>query len=245
MFVLDQADQLVVLSKIWHDVLRPISTNRRVTVIENFSETPATVPDEAARIQHQILFLGLLNQDKGFFDLLEASAPLCAEFPSIMLACGGKGNQSEVVERIKQLRLEKHVNLLGWVSGPSKVAWLSRSSFFVLPSYVEGTPMGILEAMAWGMPVVSTKIGGIPDLVEHGREGLLIEPGDVAGLRDAMRRLLRDDEERRQMGVAAQKKVDRHFSARAIMPGVHRLYEEYCEKEIEPSTLFSMTNRKS
>src|SRR4029077_329314 len=81
--------------------------------------------------------------------------------------------------------------------------------------------------------------------VEHGREGLLIEPGDVAGLRDAIRQLLRDDKERRQMGVAAQKKVDRHFSARAIMPKLHRLYEEYCEKEIEPNTLLSMTNRKS
>jgi glycosyltransferase involved in cell wall biosynthesis len=175
-FVLGQADQLIVLSKVWHEILCSISTNRRITVIENFVALPTQVPDDAARSKHHILFLGLLNRDKGFYDLLEAIAPLCEEFPSLMLVCGGKGNQDEALERIRQLRLDNHVNLLGWTSGQSKDAWLSRSSFFVLPSYVEGMPMGILEAMAWGVPVVSTKIGGIPDVIEQGREGILIDP---------------------------------------------------------------------
>ena len=232
-FVLGQADQLIVLSKVWHEILRPISINHRITVIENFVALPAHVPDDAARNKHHILFLGLLNRDKGFYDLLEAIEPLCEEFPSLMLACGGKGNQDEVVERIRKLRLEKHVKLLGWISSQSKEVWLSRASFFVLPSYVEGMPMGLLEAMAWGLPVVSTKIGGIPDAIEHGREGLLIDPGDIAGLRDAMRQLLRNDEERGQMGVAARSKVDREFTARAIMPRIDHLYEKYCEKRIE------------
>jgi glycosyltransferase involved in cell wall biosynthesis len=243
-FVLGQADQLIVLSKVWHEILRPISINRRITVIENFVSLPAQVPDDAVRNKHHILFLGLLNRDKGFYDLLEAIAPLCEEFPSLMLVCGGKGNQDEVVERIRQLRLENHVSLLGWISGQSKDAWLSRASFFVLPSYVEGMPMGILEAMAWGLPVVSTKIGGIPDVIEQGREGLLIDPGDVAGLRDAMRQVLRNDQERGRMGVAARSKVAREFSARAIMPRVDHLYEGYCEKRIEPSDVPCLTNRE-
>jgi glycosyltransferase involved in cell wall biosynthesis len=242
--VLGQADQLIVLSAVWHEILRPISTNRRIMVISNFVTPPARVPDDAARSKHHILFLGLLNRDKGFYDLLEAIEPLCEDFPSLMLACGGEGNQDEVVERIRQLRLENHVNLLGWISGQSKEAWLSRASFFVLPSYVEGMPMGILEAMAWGLPVISTKIGGIPDLIEHGREGLLIEPGDIVGLRDAMRQLLRNDEERGRMGLAAQSKVDREFSARAILPRVDHLYEGYCEKRIQPSDVPCLTNRE-
>lgn len=243
-FVMNQADQLIVLSKVWHEILRPISINRRITVIENFIALPAQVPDDAARNKDHILFLGLLNRDKGFYDLLEAIVPLCEEFPSLMLVCGGKGNQDEVVERIRQLRLENHVNLLGWISGQSKDAWLSRASFFVLPSYVEGMPMGILEAMAWGLPVVSTKIGDIPNVIEQGREGLLIDPGDVAGLRDAMRQLLRNDEERGRMGVAARSKVAREFSARAIMPLVDHLYEGYCEKRIESSDVPCLTNRE-
>lgn len=234
-FFLNQADRLIVLSKDWDEILRSITTNRRITVIRNFQAPPAHVPNDAARSKHQILFLGVLNRDKGFYDLLEAVAPLCEEFPSLVLACGGTGNQDEVVERIRQLRLENHVKLLGWISGESKIAWLSRSSFFVLPSYVECTPMGILEAMAWGLPVISTKIGGIPDVVEHGREGLLIVPGDIVGLRDAMRQLLGNDEERGRMGFAAQRKIAREFSAKAIMPRVDHLYEEYCEQRIEPS----------
>ena len=243
-YVLSQADQLIVLSKVWDEILRSISTNQRITVIENFLAPPTYMPDDAARSKHHILFLGLLSRDKGFYDLLEAIEPLCEEFPSLMLACGGKGNEDEMVERIRQLRLENHVNLLGWISGLSKDAWLSRSSFFVLPSYVEGTPMGILEAMAWGLPVVSTKIGGIPDLIEHGREGLLIEPGDIVGLRVAIRQLLRNDEERGRMGVAARNKVEREFSARAIVPRVDHLYERYCEKRIEPSDAPCLTNRE-
>jgi glycosyltransferase involved in cell wall biosynthesis len=244
-FVLGRADQLIVLSKVWHEILRPISINRRITVIENFVAPPAHVPDDAARSKHHILFLGLLSRDKGFYDLLEAIVPLCEEFPTLMLVCGGKGNQDEVLERIRQLRLENHVNLLGWISGQSKEAWLSRSSFFVLPSYVEGMPMGILEAMAWGLPVVSTKIGGIFDVIEQGREGLLVDPGDIVGLRNAMHQLLRNDEERRRMGVAARSKVAHEFSARAIMPRVDHLYEGHCEKRIEPSDVPWLTNRES
>lgn len=243
-FVLSQADQLIVLSKAWHETLRPISINRRITVIENFVAPPAHVPDDAARSKHYILFLGLLNRDKGFYDLLEAIAPLCEEFPSLMLVCGGKGNQDEVLERIRRLRLESHVNLLGWVSGQSKDGWLSRASFFVLPSYVEGMPMGILEAMAWGLPVISTKTGCMPDVIEHRREGLLIEPGDIGGLRDAMRKLLRNDEERGRMGLAARSKIDREFTARAILPRIDRLYEKYCEKRIEPIDVLCLTNRE-
>lgn len=243
-FVLDRAAQLIVLSKVWHTILGPISINRRITVIENFVTPPAHVPDDATRNKHHILFLGLLNRDKGFYDLLEAIAPLCEEFPSLMLVCGGKGNQGDVLERIRQLRLEDHVNLLGWVSGQSKEAWLSRSSFFVLPSYVEGMPMGILEAMAWGLPIVSTKIGGIPDVIEQGREGLLVDPGDIVGLRDAIHQFLRNDEERGRMGCAARSKVEREFSARAIMPRVDRLYEGYCKKRIEPSDVPCLTNRE-
>ena len=134
--VLRQADQLIVLSRNWRELLRPITTNHRITVIENFlaSSSPQTVG--VWRDKHLVLFLGLLNRDKGFYDLLEAISLLCEEFPTLRLACGGKGNQDEVNDRIRQLRIETRVNLLGWVSGREKELYLSQASFFVLPSYV-------------------------------------------------------------------------------------------------------------
>ena len=83
-FVLNQADQLIVLSKVWHEIMRPISSNRRVTIIENFLDYSSRLHAGTARTKHLILFLGLLNRDKGFYDLLEAVAFLCKEFPDLM-----------------------------------------------------------------------------------------------------------------------------------------------------------------
>ena len=244
-FFLNHADHLITLSQSWREILRPISTNHRITVIKNFLVPPPEIPDDATRSKHQVLFLGLLNQDKGFFDLLEAIGPLCAEFPSLVLVCGGKGNQQEVNERIQKLCIGNHVKLLGWISGSAKNTCLSSASFYVLPSYVEGIPMGVLEAMAWGMPVVASKIGGIPDIVEHGREGLLIKAGDIGGLRDAIRQLLQDDDKRRRMGLAARSKIKRDFSAEAIMPQVDLLYGEYCEARIASSSTLGYQRENS
>jgi glycosyltransferase involved in cell wall biosynthesis len=244
-FILNHADQLITLSQSWREILRPISTNHRISVVENFLVPPLEIPDDATRSKYQILFLGLLNRDKGFFDLLEAVGPLCAEFPSLVLVCGGKGNQAEVNERIQKLCIENHVKLLGWISGSPKNTWLSGACFYVLPSYVEGIPMGVLEAMAWGMPVVASKIGGIPDIIEDGREGLLIKPGNIVGLRNAMRQLLQDDDKRRRMGLAARNKIERAFSAEAIMPKVDLLYEEYCEIRIASSSTLGFQREKS
>ena len=102
--------------------------------------------------------------------------------------------------------------------------------------------MGILEAMAWGLPVISTKVGGIPDVIEQEREGLLVEPGNVAALRDAMSRLLRNDDERERMGCAARRKVEQEFSATAIVPRVDDLYEGYSTQRIEQDDVRCRTN---
>ena len=243
-FVLEHAQQLIVLSQSWHTVLQAISSNRRITVIENFLEPPTRALDDAARRKHQVLFLGLFNRDKGFYDLLEAIAPLCKEFPSLLLTCGGKGDQEAAVQIIKRLQIEKHVQLLGWISGQLKEALLSQSSFFILPSYIEGVPMGILEGMAWGLPVVSTTVGGIPDVVEDGREGLLIEPGDIAALREAMERFLRNDEERKRMGSAAREKVSRRFTPHTIIPRLDILYGEYCNRQVASDELIPAQRKR-
>ncbi len=229
-FVLDHADQLIVLSKGWHDILQPISTNNNVTVIANFLEPSARALRREVRDQNTILFLGLLNRGKGFYDLLECMSVLCQEFPRLVLVCGGKGEHDQITARIKQLQIEQHVKLAGWLSGEAKHGWLSRASIFVLPSYVENMPMGILEAMTWGMPVVSTKVGCIPDIIEDGREGLLIDHGDVAALQAAIRRLLLSDDERRIMGLAARRRVDRELAPQAVIPRIDTMYSKYLVK---------------
>ncbi|HMS83536.1 MAG TPA: glycosyltransferase [Nitrospira sp.] len=226
-FVLDHAAQLVVLSKGWHEILRPISTNSNITVVANFLEPSVHAPIREERDKDTILFLGLLNKDKGFYDLLESMPVLCREFPRLVLVCGGKGEHGQITARIKQLQIEQYVKLAGWLSGDAKDRWLSRASIFVLPSYVENMPMGILEAMRSGMPIVSTKVGCIPDIIEHGREGLLVDHGDTAALQTAIRRLLLNDDERRIMGRAARRRIDLELAPQVVVPILDTLYSKY------------------
>lgn len=229
-FVLDQAAQLIVLSKGWHDILRPISTNCNITVVANFLEPSVNAPIREERDKNTILFLGLLNRDKGFYDLLESMPVLCQEFPRLVLVCGGKGEYGQITARIKQLQIQQYVKLAGWLSGDAKDRWLSRASIFVLPSYVENMPMGILEAMRSGMPIVSTKVGCIPDIIEHGREGLLVDHGDIAALQIAIRRLLLNDDERRTMGRAARRRIDLELAPQVVVPILDTLYSKYLVK---------------
>jgi len=87
-------------------------------------------------------------------------------------------------------------------------------------------PMSILEAMAHGLPVVATSVGGIPEAVSDGVEGFLVPPGDVAALEDRLQRLLSNKALRRQMGEAARRKVERLFSAEVVVPQLEALYSE-------------------
>ena len=243
-FVLDHAAQLIVLSKGWHDILRPISTNRNITVVANFLEPSSHTPIREERDKNTILFLGLLNRDKGFYDLLECMSVLCHEFPRVVLVCGGKGEHSQIAARIKQLQIEQYVKLAGWLSGDAKDLWLSRASIFVLPSYVENMPMGILEAMRSGMPIVSTKVGCIPDIIEHGREGLLIDHGDVVALQAAVRRLLLSDDERRTMGLAARRRVDRELAPQVVVPIIDTLYSKYCVRNGQQAVMHHLQDEE-
>jgi len=103
---------------------------------------------------------------------------------------------------------------------------LRKASAYVLPSYNEGLPMSILEAMAAGLPVISTPIGGIPEAITDNVEGLLVQPGDVEALAQALRRILRDPIFARTMGAAARNKVASQFDARVIVPRVEEILNE-------------------
>lgn len=136
-----------------------------------------------------ILFAGRLAREKGIPELVEATRGL-------PLVVAGDGPLRSLVS-----------DALGFVPHHELERLYERAAVVVLPSYREGLPLCVLEAMAHGRPVVATRVGGIPQLVEDGRTGYLVEPGDPAGLRDALLRLLGDAELRARMGAAARDRV--------------------------------------
>jgi glycosyltransferase involved in cell wall biosynthesis len=232
-FVLDRAAALVVLSPAWHGMLAAMTDNRRVAVVGNFVE-PAAEPRTQTARKRQVLFLGRLTRDKGFYDLLEAAVPLCRLFPDLEIACGGDGDVYAAADRIRTLGLDGRVRLLGWVRGEEKERWLRQACVLALPSYVEGIPLCVLEAMAHGVPVVASRVGGIPEVVEDGRAGLLFEAGDVESLRRHLWLLLRDPDTRGWMGANARRRVRARYSAAAVLPALERLYGDYLSDRQSP-----------
>lgn len=229
-WVFSRSTRVVVLSETWAQWVRSITTNPGLRVVYN----PVALPPDAGvskvqRLPARLLYLSRMGERKGTFDLLEAMAKVRADGIDVTLAMGGDGDKAGVEAAILSLGLQGHVQLLGWVRGEQKQRHLDSASVFVLPSYHEGLPMGVLEAMAAGLPIVSTPVGGIPEAVADGAEGFLVQPGDVAALADRLARLASSPELAHRMGAAARAKVSRCFAAGVIVPQLETLYDELLE----------------
>jgi glycosyltransferase involved in cell wall biosynthesis len=128
-------------------------------------------------------FLGWVERSKGIFDLLEAMAALRGRGRRVFLEVAGYGGGFAVAQkRVEELGIADAVRFSGWLSGPEKLRFLSECHVLVLPSYGEGLPNAMLEAMAAGRPVIATNVGGIPDVLAGSGAGILHEPGDVPAL---------------------------------------------------------------
>lgn len=201
---LQQANVLIALSSQWRDFyIRECELSpSQVTVLPNPVRVPSRVPERAGRGEVQFLFLGRLGERKGTYDLVEAFAALPADLRArARLVLAGDGD----VEGVRRLASDRgleadRVRVLSWIDPPERDRLLTESDVFVLPSHAEGLPMSLLEAMAAGLPAITTPVGGIPDVFDHGAEGLLVTPGDRAQLTMGMAHYLRDEPARLAAG---------------------------------------------
>ncbi|HUO44257.1 MAG TPA: glycosyltransferase [Burkholderiales bacterium] len=224
-FVFDRADCVIVLSSQWETWMSGISRNRHIVRLFN----PVVVPPSRGNSEHDpthLLFLGRMSRDKGIYDLLEVIAELHPAHPRLHLSCAGDGEAQQVIARARELGIESAVEILGWVTGEAKRGLLASTGILVLPSYFEGLPMSVLEAMAAGIPAVTTPVGGIPDAVEDGVNGYLVNPGDRSALRKALAILLGDGLLRERMGSAARAKIAASFSSDVVVPRLEEIYRE-------------------
>ena len=177
----------------------------------------------------EVVFAGRLDAQKGLDVLLEAWRRVVDEVPGARLTLLGDGPQrSDLEETAQRLGITRSVTFAGVVDDVPARLHLARA--FVLPSTAEGMSSALLEAMAAGRPVVATRVSGSTELVRHGREGLLAEPGDAAGLAAALRRLLADTDLADRLGRNARERVRRRYSDRRLAEAhlalYHRLLEE-------------------
>jgi glycosyltransferase involved in cell wall biosynthesis len=161
---------------------------------------------------------------KGLVDLIRAVALLCLEFPTLRLEIAGTGPQREDLEgEVERLGLTGRVCFLGWQRnlGPIFRRW----DIFAMPSLEEGFGMAALEAMADGLPVVATSVGGLPEVVEDGQTGYLVPPSNVTALTRRLRLLILDPKRRRAMGAAGRERACNHFSADRMVAEIGAIYD--------------------
>jgi glycosyltransferase involved in cell wall biosynthesis len=166
-----------------------------------------------------------LEQGKGPLVLVGALDALRREGAEVIVRMAGTGPQLlEVETRVRELDLGGACEFVGFYTGSAgRSAFMRSLDVFVLPSLAEGTPNSVIEAMAHGLPVIATEVGGIPDLLS-GDSGILVPPGDVAALVEAMRRLASDPDLRARMGRAAREHYLKLFSPKAVLPALLSTY---------------------
>lgn len=176
-----------------------------------------------------VVYAGRLVSGKGLEELLAAAERLREEGIEFTLVIMGEGPlRTELVSEGRRRRIDRTVRFLGFREDVPRV--LAASDLFVLPSHREGTPRVISEAMAAGLPVVATRVGGIGDQVRDGVEGRLVLPGDVRVLTRRLAELLRDPDLRRRMGKAARRRSN-HFSVEETIEMTEGLYAEVLERD--------------
>jgi glycosyltransferase involved in cell wall biosynthesis len=166
-----------------------------------------------------------LDLQKGFEYLLRAARELCPSFPALKIVIVGEGPDRQAIESmIQQFGLQSNVFLAGQHSDMPAI--YAAMDIFVLPSLNEGLPMTILEAMAASRPVIATRVGAIPSVIKDGETGLLVDPGDVNGLQDALARLLTDSDFCRSIGSAGHDWVSRNYTSEAMALKYREMYDE-------------------
>lgn len=217
------ASRIIVLSKQTETWLTELTSGQReIQVLYN--TVPSFKGSTENRQTRRVLFLGNLIPAKGVYDLVHAFAKVVADFPDAQLRMGGTGESEKLQSLIDDLGVSNNITLLGWVSGADKDQEVANADTFCLPSYHEQMPMSLLEAMSAKQSVIASKAGGIPDIIHHGKNGLLIDAGNVEQLEQAFRDVFSQPEFAQQLAGQACSDFSEFFSEPVIMAQLNQAY---------------------
>lgn len=197
-------------------------------------------PEQFAPVHHsglgsRLLYVGRLSVAKGLPVLFEAMAALKEVAPQLRLQVVGDGCDRTLLEQLaSQLGLDEQVEFLGYRSQREVRQYLQTSDLFVLPSFAEGVPVSLMEAMAAGVPVISTRIAGISELVEDGHSGYLVAPGNGQQLAERVYRLWADAELRQAFGEAGRQQVSQAFNLAHEVSWLHRIFQATLQEATIP-----------
>lgn len=227
----DKCRYLIVLSEEWKEKIMVVKTNTPTVVVENYSVIHKECLRRKTNEIKQILFLGFLTELKGCFDIPEIIEKVVQQYDKLKVVLAGSGEIEKIREILKKKNLEKYFVFPGWVKNEEKKKLLEESDLFLLPSYTEAMPMSILEAMGYGLPIVTSDVGGIPQLVEDKKNGFMIKPGDIDGFATAILNIIQNEDLNYEMGKNSMVKADEKYSLEGHIEKIKTVYEDILRRD--------------
>ena len=227
--IYNKCSVLIALSEEWKEKLSKIVSSDKINIVENYSilHEDALKRRSSSLCHNTVLFLGEIGRRKGCYDIPKVVKKVVEDVPDVKFILGGVGNiadEKNIKGLIRQFGVEKNIEFPGWVRGKEKEQLLMTSDIFFLPSYNEGMPMSVLDAMGYGLPIVSTNVGGIPKLVQNGQNGVCCEPGDINSFSKGITELLKDEELRNKASQKSIEIVKKGYSLDAHLILLEKIY---------------------
>ncbi|MBL4932626.1 glycosyltransferase family 4 protein [Clostridium paridis] len=219
--ILNKCDVVIALGDEWKEKISGYCDSE-VVVLHNAIDIPGT--NQFSNDSTYITLLARLEEDKGTFDILKVVKEVCSEFPYVKFVFAGSGDANVVKQKADELGISQYINVLGWIDHNKRDEILKNTIIYLLPSYYEGMPMSILEAMSYGVPVISTNVGSIPTVVKDYKNGFIIEPGNINDLKKYILLLLNDEKLRSVMSNENYRLVSENYN---IENNVNKLFEIY------------------
>ena len=198
-----------------------------IRVVENYGVLQEDlIKDKFTKPNNKlILFLGFICERKGCFDIPAIVDQVCRKIPDAQFILGGSGEIEKVKQKLSA-KYKDNVVFPGWIRNEQKKQYLREADIFLLPSYNEGMPMAILDAMGCGLPIVSTDVGGIPKIVRQGVNGYLYKPGDSKNMACAIIEYLTNDEKRVKAGQESVDIIRKSYSLQQNIDKLEKIYSE-------------------
>jgi glycosyltransferase involved in cell wall biosynthesis len=228
-WVLAGVSEVIVLGEYWRKfVVRELEVPaERVTILYNAVPRPALAPTKSVGAPCEILFLGMVWREKGMDELLEALSLPALSGGSWHLTIAGIGDIPRYQDQVRRLQLADRVSFVGWADDKTKRHLLERAEILVLPSHFECFSMAVIEAMAYGLAIVVTPVGAVPEAVTDGETGLLVPVGDSERLATAISRLIRDRALRLQLGARARARFCQSFDLDIFERRIRQIYHKH------------------
>jgi len=228
-FMFSHANRVIVLSQLWKKwVAQYLHLVDNIIVLYNPCQKIQLV-DESER-KDFILYAGAINKRKGYEDLIKAFSMISNQFPTWKLVIAGSGEIENGAKTAEKSGIAEQVLFTGWITGREKDKWFRKARIFCLPSYAEGFPTALLDACSYGIPLVVTPVGGIPDIIMNERNGLLFTPGDTATLAAQLKLLIENPVLREKLSKEACNLAQTTFSIEETNRRMNKIYREIIEK---------------